>query len=418
MNSPHPPPAPSAAVTAQPTTNSTTAQETPPVPHALPGHLNHLGLAVMMLTSFVLVVAEFIPSGILTPMAQSLGVTPGQAGQTVTVTAFVGFLVAPTVAALVPRMDRRKLLVILALVAAVSNLGVALAPNIWLVLAARVLLGAALSGFWAMSMAVASSLASPNRLGRAMSVVTLGTSLATVAGVPLAVVISTFADWQVIFVGAAVLSALAAVLLRLVLPSVPATPGTGLRQLIDTLRRPGIRLGLLGHVLTVLGQIAAYTFMRLALERVDGITPTTLALLLVLYGVGGFAGNIVVGRFVDGHLVPMAYGVPGLIAIGVFGVALLPGSLAAIAVAVLLWGVGFGAWLVVINTWIGRTAPDRLESGGGLVVTGFQLAIMLGAAMGGLIVDAAGVVPAFLVAGLILAAGSLLFGTAARATRR
>ncbi|RKW69522.1 MFS transporter [Galactobacter caseinivorans] len=380
--------------------------------------MNPLGLAVMMLTSFVLVVAEFIPSGILTPMAQSLGVTPGQAGQTVTVTAFVGFLVAPTVAALVPRMDRRKLLVILALVAAVSNLGVALAPNLWLVLAARVLLGAALSGFWAMSMAVASSLASPDRLGRAMSRVTLGTSVATVAGVPIAVVISTFADWRVIFVGAAVLSVLAALLLRLVLPPVPATPGTGLRQLIDTLRRPGIRLGLLGHVLTVLGQIAAYTFMRLALERVDGITPTSLALLLVLYGVGGFAGNIIVGRLVDRHLIAMAYGVPGLIALGVFAVALLPGSLAAVAIAVLLWGAGFGAWLVVINTWIGRTAPDRLESGGGLVVTGFQLAIMLGAALGGLVVDAAGVVPTFLAAGVILAAGSVLFGAAARSTQR
>lgn len=380
--------------------------------------MNHAGLAVMMLTSFVLIVAEFIPSGILPAMANSLGVTPGQAGQTVTVTALVGFLVAPTVTSLVPRMDRRKLLVILALIAAVSNLGVALAPNLWLVLAARVLLGAALSGFWAMSMTVAASLSTPDRLGRAMSRVTLGTSVATVAGVPIAVLISTFAPWQVIFVGAAVVSVLTAVLLRVVLPPVPATPGTGMRQLLDTLRRPGIRLGLLGHVLTVLGQIGAYTFMRLALERVHGIDPTGIALLLVLYGVGGFVGNLVVGRFVDRHLIAMAYGVPALIAFGVFAVALLPGSWPAIAVAVLAWGAGFGAWLVVINTWIGRTAPDRMEAGGGLIVTGFQFAIVLGAALGGLLVDSAGVLTTFLAAGIILAAGSVIFGTAARGTRR
>ncbi|MCE7483251.1 MULTISPECIES: MFS transporter [Microbacterium] len=44
-------------------------------------------LVVMMLLSFLLVTAEFLPNGMLTEMADALGVTPGRAGQTVTVTA-------------------------------------------------------------------------------------------------------------------------------------------------------------------------------------------------------------------------------------------------------------------------------------------------------------------------------------------
>lgn len=391
-----------------------TASPGPASPGASGGGLRWGGLIAMMAASFALVTAEFIPSGILTPMAASLGVTPGQAGQTVTVTAVVGFLVAPTIASLVPRLDRRTLLVALALVATVSNLVVAVADSLWLVLVARVLLGAALSGFWAMSLTIAASLASPERLGRAMSIVTLGTSVATVAGVPIAVVVSTVADWRTVFVGAAVLSAVVAVALRFLLPPVPAAAGTGLRQLWETLRRPGVLLGLTGHVLTVLGQLAAYTFLRVALERVDGVDTALLTWLLVGYGVGGFAGNLLIGALVDRHLRTLAFGVPAALGIAVLVVALAPGSLLAVAAAVLVWGMGFGGWLVVVNTWLGRVVPDRLEAGGGLVVAGFQLAITLGAAVGGVLIDTAGVTATFTVAAVVLAAGAVLFGAANR----
>ena len=43
-----------------------------------------LGLGV-----FGLIIAEFLPASLLTPMAQDLGISEGLAGQSVTVTAFV-----------------------------------------------------------------------------------------------------------------------------------------------------------------------------------------------------------------------------------------------------------------------------------------------------------------------------------------
>ncbi len=116
-------------------------------------------LVSMMLMSFLLVTAEFLPNGVLTEMADELGVTVGQAGQTITVTAFVGLLVAPTVGMVFPRWDRRSLLVYTAVAAGVSNLAVAVAPNLALLLLSRVLLGAAISTFWAMSITVAAAIA-------------------------------------------------------------------------------------------------------------------------------------------------------------------------------------------------------------------------------------------------------------------
>lgn len=53
-----------------------------------------LAVISMAATSFALVSAEFLPAGLLTPMARDLGVSEGTAGQVVTVTASVGAVTA------------------------------------------------------------------------------------------------------------------------------------------------------------------------------------------------------------------------------------------------------------------------------------------------------------------------------------
>lgn len=388
---------------------------TAPVPVASTvERMRYGGLIVLMLMSFLLVTAEFLPNGMLTEMADGLGVTPGQAGQTVTVTALVGFIVAPTIGLVFPRLDRRSLLVWMALAAGVSNLIVAVAPNLILVLLARFLLGAAISAFWSMSITVAARIAGPDRIGRAVMFTTAGTSLATVAGVPLGVMLSEVLDWRAVFVLAGVVTAVLALGLRMLLPSVPAAKASSIRILVDTIRRPGVGLGLAGHVLVVLGHFLAYTYVRLALERIPDVDSGTVIVLLALFGAGGLIGNLVIGFVVDRSFGFFAVLGPVAIAAAVAAVLLLPGSIAAVGAAVFVWGFFFASWLIVVNTWVGHRMPDRLEAGGSLVVVGFQGAIMLAAGVGGAIVDAFGVEVNYVAGALLLLAGAALFGASNR----
>ncbi|WP_226955745.1 MULTISPECIES: MFS transporter [Rhodococcus] len=369
-----------------------------------------------MATSFTLVLAEFLPPSLLTQMAASLDITEGQAGQTVTATAFMGFLVAPVVGMMFPRLDRRTLLTGVALTAAVSNILVAIAPNLVLLLVARLILGAAISGFWAMSLAIVSQLVAPERLGRGLMLVNGGTTVATVGGVPLGVYLGSVFDWRVVFVGVAVVSVLVAILLRTVLPAIAPATTTGFRELADTLKVPGLSLGLIGHVLTVLGHFAAFTYIRLAFEQVPGIGAGGIAGLLAAFGIGGLAGNVVVGLLVDKHLNLMRLVVPALIGFGIATVALFPGQFWAVGVGATAWGIGFGAWLLVVSTWIGRLAQDRMESVGGLIVTGFQIAITLGAGLGGVVADNAGVQVTLIAAAIAALVGGTLFRMARTTT--
>ena len=379
-----------------------------------PFRIRYGALIVAMMLSFVLVTAEFLPNGLLTDIALGLDVTPGQAGQMVTVTALVGLIVAPTIGLIFPRLDRRNLLVWLALAAALSNAIVAVAPNLPLVLAARLLLGAALSGFWAMSIAVAARLAGPDNVGRGVMFTSAGVSLATVAGVPLGVLIGEAFDWRVTFAVTAAVTGLLAIGLAFLVPSIPAATSASIRQLIETIRRPGVTLGLIGHVLVVLGHFFAYSYVRLALERMPDADATTIIVLLGLFGLGGLIGNVVVGVIVDRTYAVLGVGVPAVIALMLAGMIGLSGSVIAIGIVSFVWGALFASWLIIVNTWVGHRMPDRLEPGGGLVVVGFQFAIAVAAAVGGLLVDASDVVVVYAVGFVSLLVGAALFGLANR----
>ncbi|PVE98332.1 MFS transporter [Microbacterium sp. TPD7012] len=378
------------------------------------GRMPYGGLIVVMLMSFLLVTAEFLPNGVLTEMAASLGVTPGQAGQTVTVTALVGLVVAPTIGLIFPRLDRRSLLVWMALAAAVSNLIVAISPNLIIVLLARFLLGAAISAFWSMSITVAARIAGPERLGRAVMFTAAGTSLATVAGVPIGVMLSELIDWRMVFALAGVVTGLLAIALRTLLPSVPAAQASSIRLLVDTVRRPGISLGMIGHVLIVLGHFLAYTYVRLALERIPDVDASTIVVLLALFGAGGLIGNLVIGLVIDRSFAFFAVFAPVVIAVAVASMILLSGTVLGIGIVVFVWGLFFASWLIVVNTWVGHRMPDRLEAGGSLVVVGFQGAIMIAAGVGGFLVDTMSIELVYAVGAAILLVGAVLFGASNR----
>ncbi|WP_370582565.1 MFS transporter [Plantibacter sp. VKM Ac-2885] len=137
-----------------------------------------------------------------------------------------------------------------------------------------------------------------------------------------------------------------------------------------------------------------------------------VAVLLAAFGLGGVVGNFVIGLLVDRHLAALRYVVPAFIGVSIALVTLFPGQPWIVTIAITTWGMGFGAWLTTLSTWMGRLVPDRMESGGGLVVAGFQLAITVGAGAGGLLVDAVGIVPALTVAAISAIVGGIVFGSA------
>lgn len=361
---------------------------------------------------FALVTAEFLPASLLPRLAADLGITEGVAGQAVTATALMGIVAAPTVGLVFPRMDRRTLLAGLLGLAIVSDVLVATAPAFWVVLLSRLLLGIALAGFWGLAPSVTAKLAAPQHLGRAMMVANAGMPLATVTAVPVGTFLGETWGWRPVFWLAVGVSAVALVLVLLLVPRSAPTGSPSLRSLGETLRSRVLLLGLGGIVLVAGGHFTAFTYVRPAVERVPGITPGQIALLLSVLGIASVFGNLAAGAAADRHLRAALAVAPLLIGLGIASTALFSGEFAAVVVATGVWGLAFGSLPTLVQTWLARTAPDRVEQGAGLVTAMFQVAIAVGAATGGLITDSAGVATTYVVGAVAAIAGGVLLRAA------
>ncbi len=368
-----------------------------------------LAVVALGLGIFTLVTSEFLPASLLSPIAAELGITEGAAGQLVTATSISGIIGGPLIVSALPRVDRRWVMTGLTTLAIASNVLVAIAPAFGLMLASRLLLGIALSGFWAMSLAVTAQLVPADRLGRAMTIVNAGVSLATIAAVPAGAYFGELLGWRAVFLLAAGAGVVTLAAQLATLPPIPPSGAPGFRALLQTARTPVVAVGILAIVLLAGGHFMGFTYLRPAFEGIDGLTPELLALLLLVFGVASFVGNAVAGPIADRRLSVLVIAAPVAIGAGTVVFALLGSSLALAFITVFVWGIGFGAVPTMVQTWIARVAPERLESAGGLVVAAFQIAITIGAAVGGVLVDTVGVQAAFIGGGIAaaLAAGVL-----------
>ncbi|MGP4672129.1 MFS transporter [Agrobacterium salinitolerans] len=344
----------------------------------------------MAATSFALVSAEFLPAGLLTPMARDLGITEGTAGQVVTATASVGAVTALLSNVLIGKLNRKTMLVGLSALAIGSNILASVAADFWLLLLGRAGLGIALSGFWALSVAVVARLVGANSTGRGMAIVTLGVSLATIAAPSMGALISDWVGWRIAMSMTAGLAIIAMLLQIFSLPSLPASTSNSLSDVFRLTRRRSVQLGMLAILLLMTGHFAGSVYVRPFLEQVTLLDTTPIALALLGFGVASVIGNVLGGRMADTSIrlaliVTAALMAFATIALVVWGVH----SGAAFAL-VALWGLAFGMAPVVLPTNLSRGAPDALEAAGSLMVVSFQVAISIGAVFGGYIVDSYG----------------------------
>lgn len=356
----------------------------------------------MSLGVFSLVTAEFLPASLLTPMAAGLRISEGLAGQAVTATAVVALIAALLAAVATRGLDRRLVMMGFSLLLIASNLLVAAAPNLTLLILARVLLGIALGGFWSMATAVAIRLVPAPLVPRALSILFSGVSLATIVAVPLGSYLGGLWGWRAVFLFATLIGVLTLLCQMTFLPRLAANHTARLETLVAVLARPGVPLGVICSILVFGGHFGLFTYVRPFLETVAGVGPSGIALMLLGFGAANFAGTLLAGILLERSLrltltlAPLVIGAAGL------GLATLRLGLPAHAVMVALWGMAFGAVPVGWSTWMARAVPDETESAGGILVAAVQVSIAAGAALGGSIFILSGVTGVFMASGTLL----------------
>ncbi|MEU0852929.1 MFS transporter [Streptomyces flaveolus] len=370
-------------------------------------------MAAVAAGTFTVVTSEMLPVGLLTPIGDSLEVSEGTAGLTLTVTGLVGAFSAPLITAAVGRIDRRVILWALMVLVGAANVLVAWSPHFAVMMVARVLVGIGMGGVWALAGGLAVRLVAARSTGPATSMIFSGIAVASVAGVPAGAYIGERAGWREAFYAVGGLALLVAAAMAVLLPPLPAQEVAlgGVLRLFGNAR---VATGLAVVALLVTGHFAAYTYVRPVLEEVSDVGASMIGTLLLVYGLAGVAGNFAVGARVGRSVRGTLLLISGTLAASVLLVPLLGLSVTGAAFLLVTWGLAYGGVSVSTQTWLSLAAPRTREGVTSLFVGVFNGAIALGAFAGGRVADSFGTRSVLWLGGA-LALGSLLMTALGRA---
>lgn len=356
--------------------------------------------------AFAVGTSAYVVAGVLPGISEALGVSTAAAGQLTTAFALAYAIGAPVLATVLGRMERRSLLVAALVVGALGNLLSALAPGYAVLMLGRVLAALGAAAFTPGATHVATMLTPESSRGRAVAAVFTGITLSLVVGVPAGTLLGGVIGFRGVFVVIAGICLLAAVGVRVLLPPVPAPPPVRLRERVAVAADPAV-LTVLGIVVFgLLAVLTVYTYIAPFLAASAGITGVALSVLLALYGTGALVGNDLGGRLTDrfGTRRPLLWALP-VITVALVTLPLTAVSAAGAGIALFVLGAGF-----VVNSPVQTRLIELAPASSALVLSlnasAIYLGIGLAGAVGGLVVNTAGVL-ALPFVGAAISVGSL-----------
>ncbi|WP_432284304.1 MFS transporter [Aminobacter sp. BA135] len=370
----------------------------------------------MALCVSVLIASEFMPVSLLSPIASDLGITEGQTGQAISISGLFAVITSLFVAVVSRRVDRKLVISGFTLTLIVSGLMVTFAPTYPLLMAGRALLGIAIGGFWSMSTSIVMRLVSEREVPKGLAMLNAGNAIAATIAAPLGSFLGTYVGWRGAFFLVVPLALLALVWQWISLPSLPPR-GRQRAGVFRLLARPQVVLGMGSILLLFMGQFALFTYLRPFLEGVTGMSVNALSLVYLAMGLAGVGGTWVISRLLETRLFAILATIPLLMAGAAVALVALGAQPFPVSLLLLAWGFFGTAAPVGWGTWLSRTLADDAEAGGGLQVATIQLAITLGAAIGGLLFDAVSWWSPFALAAALLSGSSLMAAAAWRNAR-
>jgi predicted MFS family arabinose efflux permease len=371
-------------------------------------------VGAMTMCVALLIASEFMPVSLLTPIAHDLGSTEGMAGQAIAISGFFAVITSLLIATVASRFDRRYVLAALTAAMVASLVLVAVAPNFIFFMAARALLGVTIGGFWSLSTATVMRLVPGQAIQKAMGVLYLGNAVATAFAAPIGSYLGGVIGWRGVFWVLVPLATATLAWQWLALPSMPAQAAIPLKRVLALLRRRNVLFAMLGLMLTFGGAFATFTYLRPFLETQAHVALPQLSLLLLGLGVAGFVGTAAATALLKRNLYRLLRILPVALAAVTVAMLAFDNALWALAAMMIAWGAVNSALPVSWFNWLALGITDEPEGGGGLMVAAIQLAIMLGASLGGVLLDHFSVVATFVGGSALLLLASLAVGNGHR----
>lgn len=355
-----------------------------------PNRIRHWRVMVMALSAFIFNTTEFVPIALLTDIGNSFAMPVETVGSMITIYAWlVAVLSLPAMLA-TAHIERKKLLLGLFAIFIGGHVISVVASSFGVLLVGRALIALAHAVFWSITASLVVRLAPKGRQTKALGLLSMGSALATVLGLPLGRMVGQWLGWRMTFGVIGGLAGLTMLFVAWLLPNLPSKNVGSLASL------PAIgknRALLVVYALTVLGVTAhftAYSYVEPTLLQINQFSANFATLILLAFGGAGFVASWLFGHFYEHHQTKfLLFAMVGLL-VSLLAVMWITGNQGLWFGLAFFWGGCMTAISLALQFQVLKLAPTATDVAMSIFSGIYNVGIGGGAFVGGLVITGLG----------------------------
>ena len=339
-------------------------------------------VVIMACAAFIFNTTEFVPVALLTDIGQSVDMQSSDVGLMMTVSAWTVMIMSLPAMLATGDMERKGLLLKLFVIFIIGHIISVIAWNYWILLISRMCIAVAHSLFWAITASLVMRVAPKNKKTQAIGMLAIGTSLATILGLPLGRLVGQLVGWRITFAIIAALALVVMVFIMRLLPNLPSKNAGSLSSLPILAKRP-LLIGLYATtVIIVSAHFTAYTYIEPFMVQIGELDPNLATIILLVFGVSGITASVIFNRlyrfgptqFISTAMILLAVSLAFMLVSASYTVTMF--SLA------FIWGIGISCIGLALQMRVLQLAPDATDVASAIYSGIFNAGIGAGALFG------------------------------------
>ncbi|SHF44390.1 Predicted arabinose efflux permease, MFS family [Salegentibacter echinorum] len=340
-------------------------------------------MILMSSVTFVGILSELMPSGVLPLIMDDLNISEVQTGNMVGYYAIASAIFAIPLISLTMHFNRKYLLLILLGGFAISNIISGLVQDYTIVIILRILGGICAGVMWPMIAAYGMRLVDEKHHGKAIAVIMAGTTLGISIGMPIMTAIGNDYGWRTEFIGLGVFIIAIAIVSFIALPSIPGEKLTKSSSPFALLKIPAVLIVLLLTLLGVVAHYGVYVYITSLVDEIQLAGGVESALMF--FGAGSLISVLLAIKYTDKHLRLLTIAMFALIIISMFIFLTFGGTTGIGHFAFFLWGVSFGPLVTLLQAAVSRQVETAKDVATSVQSSVFNFSIMIASSVAGLL---------------------------------